>query len=137
MSYTYKSFAFICVSLVAVTQETVSKDNAPFVLFENIIYQNLGKSPSFADYKNSEEFSKIYHAWSLVKQLIENNKSFPESDYKSIIDTILYTDSEYNITSSFHYDLMLELKTLIDTSKTLFQPFFDMGADRYLKELVE
>lgn len=137
MSYTYKSFAFICVSLAAVTQEVVSKENAPFELFESTIYQNLSKTPSFVDYKNSEELSKIYHAWSLIKQLIENNKSFPESDYESIIEAILYTDTEYNITNSFHHGVLSEFKILIDTNKTLFRPFFDMSADRYLNELVE
>lgn len=137
MFYTYKSFAFICVSLASVTQEAISQANAPFKLFEDIIYQSLGKTPSFSDYKNSKELSKIYHAWSLIKQLIERNKSFPKSDYKSIIETILHTDAEYDIASSFHTGVLSELKTLLNTNKVLFQPFFDMGTDRYLDELMD
>ena len=137
MSYTYKSFVFICASLAVVTKEVLSKTDEPFELFEGIIYQRLGKSPSFTGYVNSKELDKLYQTWLLIKQLIEKNNSFDNMPYESVIQNILYTDTKYEITDCFHYDIMSKLKNLIENDKALFQFFFAMGADRYLSELMD
>lgn len=135
MSYTYKSFVFICTSLAVVTKEVLSKTDEPFELFEGIIYQKLGENPSFDNYTNRKEPEKLYQAWLLIKQFIEKNNSFDNMTYEEIIQSILYTDAEYEITDCFHYEIMSELKNLINDDKELFQSFFSMGADRYLNEL--
>lgn len=137
MLYIYKSFSFICTSLAVVTKEVLSKTDEPFELFEGIIYQKLGENPSFPGYTNSKELEKLYQAWFLIKQLIEKNNSFGNLPYENVIQNILYTDTKYEITDYFHYDIMSKLKNLIDSEKKLFQSFFVMGADRYLNELMD
>lgn len=133
MNYTYKSFAFICTSLATVTEEFVSKTNSSFEMFEDIILQRLEKS----SYKDDEALNKLYYAWSLVKELIEENKYLSKSSYAQVIRDILYNDIETDIDDSFHYDILTKLNDLLDSDKDLFKVFFDMGADRYLLELMD
>lgn len=85
MSYTYKSFAFICTSLVVVTKEVLSKADEPFELFEEIIYQKLGENPSFTGYVNSNKLEKLYQTWFLIKMLIEKNNCFSNLSYENTI----------------------------------------------------
>lgn len=133
MNYNYKSFAFICTSLAAVTKEFVSKTNSSFEMFENIMYQRLEKS----SYENNEALSKLYYTWSLIKKLIENNKLFSKYKYEIVLKGILYSDIEFDIDGCLHYGIMAELNDLLNSDKELFKVFFDMGADRYLYELMD
>lgn len=133
MNYTYKSFAFICTSLAAVTEEFVSNTNSSFEMFENIMYQRLEKS----SYEDNEALEKLYNVWSLVKELIEENKDLSGPSYAQVIKDVLYSDIEADIDNSFSYDVLTKLNDLLNSDKKLFKTFFDMGADRYLLELMD
>lgn len=133
MNYTYKSFAFICASLVAVTEEFVARTDSSFEMFEDIIYQRLEKS----SYEDNETLGKLYYVWSLVKELIEENKSLLKFGYAQVIKDILYSDIEADIDDSFHYGILTKLNDLLNGDKELFKTFFDMGADRCLLELMD
>lgn len=133
MNYTYKSFAFICASLAAVTEDFVSKANSSFEMFEDIIYQRL----EMGSYEDNKALEKLYNVWSLVKELIEENESLSKSSYAQVIRDILYNDIEADIDNSFHYDILTKLNDLLNSNKKLFKVFFDMGADRYLLELMD
>lgn len=137
MSYIYKSLAFICTSLAVVAKEVLSKTDESLELFEDIIYQKLGENPSFDSYTNSKELEKLYQTWLLIKKLIEKNNNFDNVLYESVIQNILYTDAEYEITDCFHYEAVSKLKNLIESDEALFQSFFVMGADKYLNELID
>ena len=133
MNYNYKSFAIICISLAAVTEELVSKTNSSFEMFEDIILQRLEKS----SYKDDEALNKLYYAWSLVKELIEENESLSKSGYAQVIKDILHSDIEDDIDECLRYDILTKLNDLLNSDKKLFKVFFDMGADRYLLELMD
>lgn len=133
MNYTYKSFAFICISLATVTEEFVSKTNSSFEMFEDIIYQRL----EMGSYEDNKALEKLYNVWSLVKELIEENESLSKSGYAQVIKDILHSDIEDDIDECLYYDILTKLNDLLNSNKKLFRVFFDMGADRYLLELMD
>lgn len=129
MNYVYKSFAYICFALSVVTKEAVSKEesNNSIELFNNILYQRL-------DYVG-DNMKNVYLAWSTIKELID--KSFPYRPYKETLDDILYNDTVFDLSENLDKTLLRKLDSLIGNNKETFGLFNEIGANRFLDELIK
>ena len=131
MLYKYKSFTFICFTLSVITKEVAATESNEHSaeLFDDILYQRLNEA--------SDDIKEIYFAWSIIKQLVETNKTFLYRPHEKVIDTILYDGIEYELTDNFDTGLLKALNNLINHNKRLFSSFYEMGADKYLDDLIK
>lgn len=129
MNYVNKSFAYICFALSVVTKEAVSKEqsNNSIELFDNILYQRPG-------YGN-DNMKSVYLAWSTIKKLVD--KSFPYRPYKETLDDILYNDTVFELSEDLDKILLRKLDSLIGNNKETFNLFNEIGANRFLDELIK
>ena len=129
MNYVYKSFAYICFALSVVTKEAVSKEqsNNSIELFDNILYQR----PGYVD----DNMKDVYLAWSTIKELID--KSFPYRLYEETLDDILYNDTVFELSENLDKTLLRKLDVLIGNNKETSNFFNEIGASRFLDELIK
>ena len=129
MNYVYKSFAYICFALSVVTKEAVSKEesNNSIELFNNILYQR----PDYV----GDNMKNVYLAWTAIKELI--GKSFPYRPYKETLDDILYNNTVFELSENLDKTLLRKLDSLIGNNKETFNLFNEMGANRFLDELIK
>lgn len=129
MNYVYKSFAYICFVLSAVTKEAIFKEESsnPIELFDDILYQRL-------DYI-SNSMKDVYLAWTTIKKLVD--KSFPYRPYKETLDDILYNDTVFELSENLDKTLLRKLDVLIGNNKETFNLFNEIGANRFLDELIK
>ena len=129
MNYTYKTFTFICFALSAVTKEMaikVAPDNS-IELFDDILYQRLDNV--------DDNVQNIYFAWSTIKELVD--RSFPYGTYEETLDDILYNDTVFELSENFDKTLLRKLDSLIGNNKETFNLFNEIGANRFLDELIK
>ena len=129
MNYVYKSFAYICFALSVVTKEVVSKEesNNSIELFNSILYQRPGGV--------DDNMKNVYLAWSTIKQLID--KSFPYRPFKETLDDILYNNTVFELSGNLDKTLLRKLDSLIGNNKETFNLFNEIGANRFLDELIK
>lgn len=129
MNYVYKSFAYICFALSVVTKEVVSKEesNNSIELFNSILYQRPGGV--------DDNMKNVYLAWSTIKQLID--KSFPYRPFKETLDDILYNNTVFELSGNLDKTLLRKLDSLIRNNKEAFNLFNEIGANRFLDELIK
>ena len=77
----------------------------------------------------------IYLAWSTIKKLID--KSFPYRPYKEKLDDILYNDTVFELSENLDKSLLIKLDSLIGNNKETFNLFNEIGANRFLDELIK
>ena len=129
MNYFYKFFAYICFELSVVAKKAVSKEqsNNSIELFNNILYQRHG----YVD----DNMKNVYSAWTTIKDLID--KSFPYRLYKETLDDILYNDTLFDLSENLDKTLLRKLDSLICNNKETFNLFNEIGANRFLDELIK